>query len=76
MHLVNYKLRIIDLAQRWRMDLITESERNELETWFRSLEDHSLGVPTEMSVDEVERRLYQLTSEPYKKIDGGPPYPL
>lgn len=29
-------------------------------TWFRALEDESLGTPTEMSVDKLEWRLHQL----------------
>lgn len=78
MQLENYKARILDLAQRWRMDLLSGAERDELETWFRSLEDTSLGVPVEMSVDQIEKRLHQMfesgSKEPDKK--GGPPYPF
>lgn len=50
MQLENYKIRILDLAQRWQMNLLNEAERNELEAWFRSLEDCNLGVPTKMSL--------------------------
>jgi len=53
MQLENYKIRILDPAQRWRMDLLNEAERNGLETWFRSLEDKSLGVHIEISVDQI-----------------------
>jgi len=78
MQLENYKLRILDLAQRWRVALLNEAERNELETWFRSLEDCNLGVPTEMSVDQLEKRLHQLFGNPFKEPDDneGPPYPF
>jgi len=78
MQLENYKIRILDLAQRWRMDLLNEAERNELETWFRSLEDKSLGVHIEISVDQIEKRLHQLFGSPFKEPDDkdGPPYPF
>ncbi len=78
MQLENYKIRILDLAQRWRMDLLNEAERNELETWFRSLEDKSLGVHIEISVDQIEKRLHQMFEGGSKEQDkkSGPPYPF
>ncbi|MGZ3754337.1 MAG: hypothetical protein ACXVAY_00240 [Mucilaginibacter sp.] len=78
MQLENYKLRILDLVQRWRVDLLNEAERNELETLFRSLDDCSLGVPNEMSIDQLEKRLHQLFGNPFKEPDDneGPPNPF
>jgi hypothetical protein len=74
----DYKIRILDLAQRWRVDLLTQLERLELETWFRSLEDTDLGPPLEISIDSLERRLHQLFTEKTVKptSDEGPPYPF
>lgn len=68
--LENYKQRIFDLAWRWRVNLLTDAERLELETWFRSLEGTSLGFPQETSVDALEKRLHQLFSNNTKP---GPP---
>ncbi|HEY8781188.1 MAG TPA: hypothetical protein VIM16_06215 [Mucilaginibacter sp.] len=79
MQLENYKLRIFDLAQRWRMNLLTEPETLKLETWFRSLEDTTLGPPLEMSVDAMERRLHQLfNDDKHGWSDGAdaPPHPF
>ncbi len=75
MLLENYKLRILDLAHKWRLDLLAGAERLELETWFRALEDESLGVPTETAVDKLEWRLHQLFNDPSKRPDpsNGPP---
>jgi len=63
MLLDNYKLKILDLAQKWQLDLLTEAERLKLETWFSALEDEILGVPTEISVDKLEWRLHQLFND-------------
>jgi hypothetical protein len=73
-----YKIRILDLAQRWRMDLLTEGERTDLENWYRSLEDKELGIPTETSVNRLEKRLHQLFTNNQEKPDqdGAPPYPF
>jgi len=73
-----YKLRILDLAQKWLLDLLTGAERLELEIWFRALEDENLGVPTELSVDKMERRLHQLFNGPSERLDlgYGPPHPF
>ncbi|MDO3626790.1 hypothetical protein [Mucilaginibacter sp. BT774] len=60
------------------MDLLNESEIDELETWIKSLDDCSSGMPTEMSVEQLERRLFQLFGNPFKASEDkeGPPYPL
>lgn len=75
-----YKLRILELAQLWRMNLLKKDEIMELETWFRSLEDKELGAPLEMSVDILEMRLHQLMAGKFQKPDGNdpdcPPYPF
>lgn len=76
MQLEHYKLRVLDLAQRWRMDLLTEPEQSELETWFSSLEDTCLGAPLEMSVDALERRLHQLFSNDKPELPDGEDAPL
>ncbi|MDN3581471.1 hypothetical protein [Mucilaginibacter flavus] len=56
----DYKTHILSLAQKWRMNLLTEAELQELQAWYRSLEDKDLGLPVEMSVDKVEQRLHEL----------------
>jgi len=78
MKIDGYKTRIHDLAQRWRIHLLTEPEKLELETWFRSLGDTSLGSPLEMSVDALEKRLHQLfnNKDGQPDCDDGPPYPF
>lgn len=61
MLLDNYNLRILDLAQRWLLDLLAGAEKLELAIGFRAaLEDESLGAMAEMSVDKLEWRLHQL----------------
>jgi len=74
----NYKIRILDLAQRWRVGLLTKEETVELEIWYRSLEDSHLGAPLEMSVDKLEMRLHQLMNSKSEKPDQDdtPPYPF
>jgi len=75
-----YKLRILGLAQLWRMNLLKKNEIVELETWFRSLEDKELGSPVEMTVDTLEMRLHQLIASKFIKPDENdpdcPPYPF
>ncbi len=61
-----YKLRILELAQLWRMNLLKKDEIIELETWSRPLEDKELGAPLEMSVDKLEMRLHQLMASKLK----------
>jgi len=78
MLLENYKLRILDLAHKWRLDLLAGAERLELETWFRALEDESLGALAEMSVDKLEWRLHQLFDDRSERLDlgDGRPHPI
>lgn len=78
MQLDNYKIRILDLAHKWRLDLLTGAERLELEIWFRALEDESLGTPTEMPVDKLEWHLHQLFNDQPERQDlgDGPPHPF
>jgi hypothetical protein len=75
-----YKLRILELAQLWRMNLLKKDEVLELETWFRSLEDKELGSPIAMTVDKLELRLHQLLANKFEKPDENdpncPPYPF
>ncbi|MDN3585006.1 hypothetical protein [Mucilaginibacter flavus] len=74
----NYKIRIFDLAQRWRMGLLDIDEKLVLETWYRSLEDSDLGDPVEMSVEKLEMRLHQLFDNKSEnpRQDDAPPHPF
>lgn len=76
----DYRNHILLLAQKWRMNLITEAELRELENWYRALEDKDLGMPSELSVDNIEMRLHQLFTKKIKCNNSGntdsPPYPL
>jgi len=69
MEITNYKLRILDLAQRWRTNSLNAAEINELQNWFRSLEDQSLGIPVEMSVDLIEKRIHEMFESGSKRLD-------
>ncbi len=57
MDLEEYKQCLFELAQKWRTGRITEAEYQELDNWYRSLEDAPLGPPTEMAVEKLEKRL-------------------
>lgn len=59
MDLNEYKQHLVDLAQKWRTGCITEADYQELDSWYRSLEDAPLGPPTEMAVDKLEKRLHE-----------------
>jgi len=78
MLLNNYKIRILRLAERWQLDSLSRFERLELETWFWAVEDESLGTPTELSIDKLERHLHQLFIGQSERQDlgDGPPHPF
>ncbi|RVU00277.1 hypothetical protein EOD41_12395 [Mucilaginibacter limnophilus] len=80
MELENYKTHILLLAQKWRLQMLTPEELQELHNWYRSLEDTDLEAPLEMSVDRVEKLLHRLFSnnDRLKADDDSacPPYPL
>jgi hypothetical protein len=59
MDLTDYNQRLVDLAQKWMTGFITEAEYLELDNWYRSWEDTSLGCPVEMTVDKLEKRLHE-----------------
>jgi len=59
MDLNEYKQHLVGLAQKWRTGWITEVGYQELDSWYRSLEDIPLGPPTEMAVDRLEKRLHE-----------------
>jgi hypothetical protein len=75
----DYRNHILLLAQKWRMNLITEIELKELENWYRALEDKDLGMPLEISVEKMEKRLHELFTQKIKSSNcnaNSPPYPL
>ena len=59
MDLEEYKQCLFELAQKWRTGRITEAEYQELDNWYRSLEDAPLGPPTEMASDSLEKQLHE-----------------
>jgi hypothetical protein len=59
MDLTDYNQRLVDLAQKWMTGFITEAEYLELDNWYRSWEDASLGYPIEMTIDKLEKRLHE-----------------
>ncbi len=64
--LAKYKQHLVELAQKWRTGRITEAEYQELDSWFRPLEDIPLGHPIEMAVEKLEKRLHELL---YKNVE-------
>lgn len=80
MDLVNHTTHILVLAQKWRLNMLTPGELQELQNWYRSLEDNDLEAPLEMSVDRMGILLHRLFSNNnhLKDNDGSacPPYPL
>jgi len=76
----DYKIHLVTLAQKWRLNMLTPGELQELQNWYRSLEDTSLEVPLEMSVNRMERLLHRLVSNNNQLTDNDgsacPPYPL
>ena len=59
MDLTDYNQRLIDLAQKWMTGFITEAEYLELDNWYRSWEDASLGCPIEMTINQLEKQLHK-----------------
>jgi hypothetical protein len=57
MNLTRHNQRVFELAQTWPAGIITKMESNELNVWYQSMEDATLGSPTEHFVDGLELRL-------------------
>jgi hypothetical protein len=78
MNMQGHRDRILDLAQRWKLNLLSKEEYAELNTWYHSLEDVSLGFPDEITVNGIEIRLHQLfTKQEQTQISkNGPPRPI
>ncbi|WP_345954039.1 hypothetical protein [Mucilaginibacter sp. PAMB04168] len=58
--------RLVELTQRWMMGMMSKEEYQELNLWFRSLEDRELGGPDFVTVELVELRLHQRLMKEYK----------
>lgn len=70
---------ILELARKWMTGILMPVEQEELEAWYRSLEDRTLGSPIEMTIDRVEKRLHeQFEQDASSGMDqeDSPPYPL
>lgn len=79
MAIQNHNDHILQLVQKWMTGIITVNEYAELDLWYRSLEDASIGSPMEMTIDRVEKRLHQQfwkQSKPSVDDPDCPPYPL
>ena len=74
-----YGQRILELAQKWRTEMISEAEYLEFSGWFYGLEEKELGPPIELTVDLVEKRLheqlYANKYDPPENTADAPPHP-
>ena len=71
MDLTDYNQRLVSLAQKWMTGIITEAEYLELDNWYRSWEDASLGCPIEMTIDRLEKRLHKQLYQNVKPLERG-----
>ena len=53
------------------MNLMTESEYQQLNTWFSPLEGRELGRPNEQSIERIEKRLHQQINNQIKTNECG-----
>jgi hypothetical protein len=79
MYLKEYHQRILELATKWRLDLLTPEENTELNNWYQAIEYKPLGPPMEVAVDRLEQLLYEQFEKNRKPIQNDeepPPFPF
>jgi hypothetical protein len=63
--ITSYDQRIFHLAQLWKTGNMNDEEYEELDAWYRLLEDTPLGPPDGVIVERVEQRLHEQLKKYY-----------
>jgi hypothetical protein len=60
----DYKAKFVELAQKWRVQLISDEEFNTLNSWYYALSGETLGQPDGPNVEKLESWIHKMCFSP------------